>query len=194
MPSGHSRPHHSSQCGPVAARIGGVSPLLFHPVPVGLGHGGVWSNYWFPVCKCKSFGLQMQKVWFRHMSWVVGLSPPVVFLPEGSCTFVQVYAEFALWALVALCRTCPGCSWQNNLLSMFWLCGSIYLSLPSPLNCILSLPRLKSVICLATDDHSECNRLCILKAASQSLSDSPCQLPIWAILMHLVWGSTLLHQ
>lgn len=100
MPSDHSRTHHSAQCGRVAAGIAGDSPSLFHSVPVGMGHGGVWSNFWFPVCKCKCFCLKMQKFWFRHicivrMSWVVGLSPTVGFLPEGTCTFCS-----------GACRTC----------------------------------------------------------------------------------------
>ena len=98
MPHDHARPHHSSQCGPVAARIAGVSRVLFHPVPVDTGHGGVWSASTPVSC------LQMQKFWFRHicivtMPWVVGVSPPVGFLPEGSCTFVQVHTELPLWAL-----------------------------------------------------------------------------------------------
>lgn len=74
-----------------------------------------------------------------RMSWVGGTLAPVGCLPEGSCIFVQVDAELPLWALVALCGTCPGCSGQKNLLSMSWLCGSIHLSCPCPLKGILSL-------------------------------------------------------
>lgn len=184
MPSDHSRTHHSAQCGRVAAGIAGDSPSLFHSVPVGMGHGGVS----FPVCKCKCFCLTMQKFWFRHicivrMSWVVGLSPTVGFLPEGTCTFCS-----------GACRTCTlgsGRSLRNMPRLFLPAYISVFLLLWSASFLFVGW---KSVICLATEDYSECSRLCILKAASQSLSDSPCQLSIWTILMHLVGGSTLLHQ
>lgn len=64
LPSDHARPLHSSQCGPVAARIAGVSRLLFHPVPVDMGHGGVWLNVLGPC-------LQMQKFWSANAKVMV---------------------------------------------------------------------------------------------------------------------------
>lgn len=64
------------------------------------------------VWKCKSFGLDTFALWGCPGWW--GSRPLWVFFLKGLVLFVQVHAELALLALVALCGTCPGCSCQHT--------------------------------------------------------------------------------